>query len=89
MPGEAFSLHAIAEVCGCSHNWIHKVERRALGKLLRGLRHSTGSLSESEERGLADEYSESVEAVIGEDAVDTFSTGIKRNGKTEPVAPTD
>jgi hypothetical protein len=54
-PNEQFSLEAIAEVCGCSYEWIRLLERQALRKLRRALRHNTGSLSFEEEQDLKDE----------------------------------
>ena|SRR5688500_10460317 len=44
--GERFSLYAIGEVCGCSHEWIRLLEERALKKVRLRLRHELGMLDE-------------------------------------------
>lgn len=41
-------LEAIAYVCGCSEEWMRQLEARALGRLLRGLRHEMSALTEEE-----------------------------------------
>lgn len=47
-PGEKFSLYAIAEVCGCSYEWIRQLEEKALKKVRLKLRHSIGIIDQKQ-----------------------------------------
>jgi len=40
LPGRTFTQEEIAEVCACSQQYIHKLERSAIMKLQRKLRRA-------------------------------------------------
>lgn len=77
--GDSYTLEELAHVCGCSYEWIRKLETQALRRMKLALRHQTGTLNDQELLQLTRDICQSCDA-NAEDARTFFRTD--PDGKT-------